>query len=190
MPTDRANFSDHAGLAVAGDVSDFGHWHCQWTVRKYDPKYDLWVVKAGLVEPYETIEREGNLLVDKGVLNIWTALTGGAITTYAAANAHIGVGDSNTAASNAQVNLQAATNKFRQPMDSPWPKVGAAGGAANDRTVEFKATFATADANFAWAEWGIFNHVSAATTAMLQRKVESLGTKVSGAWSLTVALSL
>jgi hypothetical protein len=100
---------------------------------------------------------------------------------YDASNAHLGVGDSNTAFNASQTNLQAVTNKHREPVD------GAPGVSTN--VITLVATFESADANFAWEEWGVFNHVSAGT--MLTRKVESLGTKTSAAeWELTVALTV
>jgi hypothetical protein len=55
-------------------------------------------------------------------------------------------------------------------------------------TVSFKSSFATGEANFAWNEWGIFNSASGAT--MLNRKVESLGTKTSGVWTLQADVTI
>ncbi len=100
---------------------------------------------------------------------------------FDATYAHIGVGDSTTAFAASQTNLQAVTNKFRRPMDSTFPTL-----AAN--AINFKSTFGTGEANFAWAEWGVFNHLSAGT--MLNRKVEALGTKMGGTWVLTVTLTV
>ena len=54
---------------------------------------------------------------------------------------------------------------------------------------QWKAQWGTADGNFAWEEWGLFN--ASTGGRMLNRKVESLGTKASGSvWTLTVTLSL
>lgn len=105
-------------------------------------------------------------------------LIGEVTTDFNNANAHIGVGDSTTAFAVAQTDLQAATNKLRKAMDATYPT-----RAANVLT--FRSTFGTTEANFAWAEWGVFNAASAG--AMLNRKVESLGTKASTqSWQLTV----
>lgn len=92
-------------------------------------------------------------------------------------NAYLGVGDSNTAFSIAQTDLQAATNKVR--------KVATVTRASGVLT--FVATYSTSDANFEWVETGIFNASSGGT--MLSRKVESptLGTKVNTqTWVLTI----
>ena len=102
-------------------------------------------------------------------------------TFYNATNARLGVGDSATAYAAAQVDLQAASNKFRKLV------TGAPGRAANVLT--FVATFATGEANFAWNEIGVFNTATAAQ-GMLCRVVQSLGTKASGDWTLTHTVSI
>jgi len=106
----------------------------------------------------------------------------GSLTAFSAANARIGVGDSSTAYAATQTDLQAATNKLRKAMDATFPTV-----ATNVLT--FRATFGTAEANFAWQEWGVFNAAAAGT--MLCRKVESLGTKTSAqSWQITLTITL
>ena len=110
------------------------------------------------------------------------AAVGTAYTAFNNANAYIGVGDSTTAFAAAQTDLQAATNKLRVAMDATYPQQ-----ATNVLT--FRSTFSTAQANYAWQEWGVFNASSAGT--MFNRKVESLGTKTSAqSWQITVTLTL
>ena len=110
------------------------------------------------------------------------ALVGEAFTAFNNANARIGVGDSSTAFAAGQTDLQAPANKLRKAMDATYPQ-----RATNVLT--FRATFGTAEANFAWNEWGVFN--AAAAGQMLNRKVEALGTKTSAqTWQLTVDLTL
>lgn len=112
---------------------------------------------------------------------IASAVIGAAYTAFNNANAYLGVGDSTTAFAQSQTDLQAATNKLRKAMDATYPQQ-----ATN--VVTLKSTFGTSDANFAWQEWASFNGSSGGT--MLQRKVESLGTKTSAAsWALTVTLT-
>lgn len=112
------------------------------------------------------------------------ALTLATGTFFNNANSSIGVGDSTTAFAATQTDLQAATNKLRKAMDATYPQV-----AANVLT--FRSTFATSDANFAWQEWAVFNTTSASGGTMLNRKVESLGTKTSAqSWQLTVTITL
>lgn len=105
-------------------------------------------------------------------------IIGESTTDFTNANATIGVGDSTTAFAVTQTDLQAATNKLRKAMDATYPT-----RATNVLT--FRSTFTTAEANFAWQEWAVFNAASAGT--MLNRKVESLGTKASTqSWQITV----
>lgn len=110
------------------------------------------------------------------------ALLGEAVTAFNAANAYLGVGDSATAFAATQTDLQASTNKLRKAMESAYPsRVGNA--------LTFRALFGTSVGNFAWNEWGVFNGAAAGT--MLNRKVESLGTKTSAqSWQFTVTLTV
>jgi hypothetical protein len=98
-----------------------------------------------------------------------------------ASNAYLSVGDSNTAFSAAQTDLQAASNKLRKGMEPTYPTRS---GAA----CTFRALYGTSEANYAWQEWGTFNASTSGT--MWQRKVESLGTKTNTqSWQLTVTLT-
>lgn len=121
-------------------------------------------------------------ITDAGRNHLVQAGIGAAVTAFNNANSHIGVGDSATAFAAGQTDLVAVTNKFRKAMDATYPS-----GAAN--VITFRSTFATGDANFAWNEWGVFNAAAAGT--MLNRKVESLGTKTSSqTWQFTVTLTV
>jgi hypothetical protein len=121
-------------------------------------------------------------LTNTGRDHLAAASIGEAVTPFNNANAYIGVGDSSTAFNAGQTDLQAATNKLRKAMDATYPS-----RAGN--VLSFRSTFGTSDANFAWNEWGVFNAGSGGT--MMNRKVESLGTKTSAqSWQITVQLTL
>jgi len=112
------------------------------------------------------------------------AIVGIAITEFDNANGHLGVGDSAAAFAKGQTDLQAGANKFRRPMQATFPDVPSA-----TNILRFRSLFGTSEANFAWAEWGIFNAVAAG--AMLSRKVEALGTKTSAqSFQLTVTITV
>lgn len=99
-------------------------------------------------------------------------------TLFSAANCYLGVGDSSTAFSTSQTDLQASTNKGRVLCTSI---------AESSGVLTIVGTWGTSVGNFEWAEWGVFNASSGGT--MLGRKVESptLGTKTSSqVWTLTV----
>ena len=113
---------------------------------------------------------------------IATDIIGETVTEFSNANAHLGVGDSATAFAATQTDLQAATNKLRKAMEATYPQRTA-------NVLTFRSLFGTGDANFAWAEWGVFNAASAGT--MLSRKVEALGTKTSAqSWQLTATVTI
>jgi hypothetical protein len=121
-------------------------------------------------------------LTTAGRNHIAQALIGEAVTAFSNANAHIGAGDSTTAFNAAQTDLVAATNKTRKAMDATYP-------TRSTNVLTFRSTFGTSDANYAWEEWAVFNGSSAGT--MLNRKVESLGTKTSAqSWQITAALTV
>lgn len=99
------------------------------------------------------------------------------VTLFNNANGRLGVGDSTTAFAASQTDLQAATNKLRKGMDATYPQ-------RTGNVVTARATFGTAEANFAWEELAWFNAGSGGT--MMARKVENKGTKTSAeSWELT-----
>lgn len=194
MNTEHIKLSEAAKIGVDALPHDVIIWKCHTKVEKYDPALTDEQVASGLFAPIEIVEIEGNLAMYGGVSCLWQCLigngtgTGGqSLTFFNNGNAYIGVGDSSTAAAATQTDLQASTNKTRQAMDATYPSHtdGTTSGAAS---IVFKATFGSGSANYAWAEWGIFNASSGGR--MLNRKVESLGTKTTGSWALTITLSL
>lgn len=121
-------------------------------------------------------------LTDAGALVIAKLLMGDTQTLFNNANARVGVGDSTTAFNKTQTDLVASTNKLRKAMDTSYP-------TRTNATLTFRSTFGTSEANFAWQEWGVFNAGSAGD--MLNRKVESLGTKTNAqSWQFTVDLAV
>jgi hypothetical protein len=121
-------------------------------------------------------------LTNVGAIEIAKASINDAPTLLTNANAHLAVGDSSTAFSAAQTDLQASTNKQRKPMEASYPN-------RTSNVLTFRSLFGTSDANFAWAEHGIFSALSAGN--MWSRKVESLGTKTgTQSWLLTVTVTV
>lgn len=121
-------------------------------------------------------------LTNVGAIEAAKALMDDTRTVYDNANAYIGVGDSATAFAKTQTDLQASTNKLRKAQEATYPQ-------RSSGALTFRSLYGTADANFAWNEWAVFNASSAGQ--MLSRKVESLGTKSSGSsWQFTVTLTL
>lgn len=169
---------------------------CRATLEKRTEDYDVWMaelMERGLsvaeaaakakrdVRPYEIVEGDYNAMVDIGIGYALDCLKGGATAHYDNTNARLGVGDSATAWGTTQTDLQAATNKLRKGMNATYPTTGT-------KKLTFQSDFTTGEANWVWNEWGIFNAASGATS-MLSRKVENLGTKASGTWTLSADFS-
>lgn len=154
------------------------------------------LLRGEVPEPYEIVESL-NLLAYGGASNLWECLIGNgtgtagqALTYFNNGNAAIGVGDSSTAAAATQTDLQAATNKLRKGMVATYPQHtdGVVSGAAS---IVFQSLFGSAEANFAWNEWSLFNSATAATGRMLNRVATGNGTKGAGStWTATATLSL
>jgi hypothetical protein len=138
--------------------------------------------RALLIKPEIEEEIPGNLLLNEGIAEIWDlVIAAGGTTAYNNANAQIGVGDSAAAEAAAQVDLQAATNKLYKAMNATYP-------IRTTQTVAWQSDFLTGEANWVWNEWSIRNGVT--RDRNLNRKVQSLGTKASGTWTLTGQITL
>ena len=160
------------------------NWLCRFKLSKYRENVEAYRDREDefyrKFEPYEVIEREGNLLLNSGIDEIWDLVTGASSDYFNNTNAQIGVGDSSTAASASQTDLQAATNKTYKGMETSYP-------TSTTQKITFKSSFGSSEANYAWNEWVVKQSSSA---VCLNRKVESLGTKSAGTWTLEVDITL
>lgn len=159
------------------DVRESGQWKCRVLVEDFEGE---WTPDA---EPIRSVEG-ANLLMHGGVSALWqclmgngTATAGQALTYFNAANAAIGAGNGTTAAAATQTNLQGAS-KLRKGMDSTYPQ-HTDGTTVAAKTITFRSTFGTGEANFDWQEVAIFNSATDATGRMLNRLVQAIGTKTS-----------
>ncbi len=159
------------------------HWtaHVRYILAKYEGEIDPDHPDPNRL--VEVIEGEGNLLLNEGIGTMWDLIIGVAgVIPYNNANSYIGVGDGTALADAAQTGLQ-GLNKFYKGMDAGYP-------SRTGNTVTWRATFGTAEANFAWNEWTIANGNSDAAMNM-NRKVEALGTKPNTqSWQFTVQVTL
>lgn len=199
--SNRDHMGASEGLATVGaSVSSLQNtgWGVRGRVEKYWAGIDE--VYSGNVEPYEVVETTGNLLLCGGGDVMWLGLTGGISassglqnTKFDNGNASIGVGNSTSAAVNTQTGLQAnSSRRYHKGMDATYPVHTTGTNSTAFKNIQFKATFSTAQANFAWQEWCIRNStLSSGAGRCLNRKVQSLGTKSSAAtWAFTVTISL
>lgn len=184
-------------------------WKPEVVIHKYEPDTVAWAQqKLGFEPKYADFERlgiraddfaysSGNNLVTVGRTRITTLITGGGGGALTSVLGFCGVGNSTTAFAAAQTNLQGQTaGAWYRGLD----------GAPNIATpgqIQCSSTFATGEANFAWEEWcwGVVasGTVTAAnaiasvgtTPTMLNRKVQTLGTKASGAaWTLLATVTI
>jgi hypothetical protein len=160
------------------------NWLCRFRLSKY--REDIGAYRGReeefhrIFRPYKIIEGEGNCLLNTGIDEMWDLITGASSNYFNNANAQIGVGDSSTAADPSQTDLQAGTNKTYKGMESGYP-------TSTSQKATFKSSFGDSDANYAWNEWVVKQTSSA---ICLNRKVESLGTKSAGTWTLEVDITL
>lgn len=178
-------------------VDKFDDDQAAWTQNKLELP---WTPKladfqnAG-VKPYDFIEDDTpNLITADGLQRLTNYLIGTAgLVGFTATTCRIGVGNSSTAATTADLDLGAAagsTNRQFYIVDSAPTRTTTT--VTND-TIQCVATFLTADANFAWNEWCI--NFGTATVAngttvdasgghcFFNHKIASLGTKASGSWA-------
>lgn len=194
---DAVQLTEAATIGASLGASDGLRLKTVWTVEKYAAGIDA--VRAGIVEPYEIVSATGNLLVNGGGDVLWAGVIGNVVTTtgvgytrFSNGEASIGVGKSTTAAAVTQTDLQAtSTGKFRKGMEATFPTHTTGTASTSAKNIAFKAIMSTAQANFAWQEFGVFNTTAQTGGRMLNRKVQNLGTKSTAAtWAITATLSL
>jgi hypothetical protein len=158
-----------SALAAAGDK---GRMKAHWRIEKYlgDFKQASEIPKG--LKPFEVKEFEYNLLLNEGINELWTLVCGTGATKFDNTNAYIGVGDSATAAVATDPDLNGSNKKYNA-MDTSYPTYG------SSQKATWKATFASADANFAWNEITVANG-SSGSAKNLNHKIQAMGTKASG----------
>lgn len=146
-------------------------------------------------DPDSVEEIAGNLLLQEGITLITNLLIGGVATAWDNANSFLGVGDTATAEAATQTELlatQNAANRFYKGMVATYPQ--RSGGFS--QTIDFRSDFTTTEANFVWNEWTAARGATTASgsgflvgTTNMNRKVQSLGTKATGTWTLTGSIT-
>lgn len=178
-----------------------------WLAQKLEMPTAVIEAKGGdflrhhLGGPEEVTEKDGNLLTYTGLAYILCTLTGVTTTTTAGqlGNGYlpVAVGDSTTAATTTDFDLNAATNKWYNPVDPSYPTVGT---ATSSGVMTVQSTFTTAVGNFAWNEWALFGcstlfsvgqSTVPGTAQMLNHKAPAaLGTKTSSnTWVLVATVT-
>lgn len=196
--SDVSTGHDVGAVGVQLPTIELVSWRFSWLCEKWSEEAVAHVRKRLGLADYASVSSEllrkvlgraeveeeipGNLLLNEGISEMLDLMAGeGSPTAFNTANARVGVGDSATGAAATQTDLQAATNKTYKAMNGTYP-------TRTGQTMDWQADFTSGEANYAWNEWVIDNGATAAKT--LNRKVESLGTKSTGTWTLTGSVTI
>ena len=187
-------------------VSEGVGWKAHAHVDKFDPDQTRWVrARSGLhapqhrdftalrVAPSDAADWAGNLLVTAGLTRLVSLLLGAGGQAATNTSARLGAGNGAGTAVVGDTDLGAAAgaaNRWFQIMDATFPSAAAA-------VATFKATFASADGNFAWNEWGIdigtptvASSAVVSATLLNHKTSAALGTKSSGStWAFTATIT-
>lgn len=162
------------------------NWHVAWICEKWHKSEDH---EKGL-RPDETVVVQENLLVTGGIHIMLLRLIGDTnLTAFGSGTARIKVGNGTAAAASGDTDL-AGGSTAEAAMDSGYPINPI---PSPHTTVTWRATFGSSEANFAWEEVAVKNNSGAVSGSVriLNRKVQSFGTKVSGAtWTMTLQITI
>lgn len=190
---------------------DWWKWWPRAHVDKFDADQAAWTRnKLGLhvreplqlrhfqdanVRPYAVAESEGNRLTTAGLTRLMSLLVGtGGVQAMTNTATRLGVGNGGGTDAVGDTDLGAAAgagNRWFQVMDATYPSVAAG-------VLTAKATWASADGNFAWNEWGldigtptVSSGATVNATFFNHKTSAALGTKASGqTWALTVTVTI
>lgn len=145
------------------------------------------------VKPYAEAFSAGNLLTTAGLARLMSLLTAGGGQALVNTSTRLGVGNGAGTAAIGDTDLSAsagAANRQFYVMDATFPSFASG-------VLTAKSTFASADANFAWNEWGldvgaptVANGTTVAALLFNHKTSAALGTKTTGSWALTVTVTI
>jgi hypothetical protein len=187
-------------------AADTVKWQASLRIDRYTAEQTTQVrEQTGVVAPIaedfaffgikpETTVVGSNLLTTAGLTRLTSLLTGGGGQALTNTACRLGLGNGAGSAVVGDTDLGAtagSTNRWFQIMDATYPTVAAG-------VITFRATFGTADGNFAWNEWGIDVGAPTVTSgntvaALLFNHKTSIaqGTKASGqTWVATATITI
>ena len=199
---DYAHGRDLLGVSAQVPIADSCRAHTVWKVERwgeydtqfltrelgYEPKADDF--RSAGIEPYLVTGVVGNLITNAGWTRLMNLLTNQSATqALDATHARIGVGNSNTAEAYTDTDLGASAGSTNR-----WFQLVTGAGTLGTRTLAFAASFASADGNFAWNEFGLdFGTASsnAVTAPLFNHKAGiAQGTKALGqVWAATATIT-
>jgi hypothetical protein len=132
---------------------------------------------------------DGNILTNAGIQRMLDNLISVPASTAVLDNTHsrIGVSDTTGTVAASDTALFGGTNRQWKVMNATFP-------SRSSQTVTWQADFASGEANWHWQDWAIDNGTASgtggATAPMLNHKAEDLGTKATGTWTLSGAVTI
>jgi hypothetical protein len=189
------------------ELQDHATWKAHALVEKWDIDKTLWVCRrtnllkpqaahfeALRVRPDDAVEWAGNLLTTAGLTRLMTLLNGagGQAMTNTATRLVTGNGVGTAAVGDTDVSAAAGSaNRWFQIMDATFP-------SAATNVLTLKSTFASADGNYTWNEWGsdigtptVSSSAVVGATLVNHKTSAALGTKASGSsWALTATITI
>lgn len=201
---ETAQVSDRIRVSATVPLDEQIRGTTHWRIDRFDEDQTRWVKgRSGLVAPtmddfmrlgvtpYETSEVAGNLVTTAGWTRLFNLGTNQSATqALDATHTRIGAGDGAGTAAAGDTDLSASAGSTHR-----WFQVVSGAGTVSTNTLAFSATFASADGNFAWNEFGIDvgNTTSTnAVAALLFNHKTSIaqGTKASGqTWNVTATFT-
>lgn len=128
----------------------------------------------------------GNLLTTAGLQRLEDLLIGAGGQAYDNTHSRIGVSDTTGSPAITDTELFGSSNRRWNTMNATYP-------SRATTTVTWQADFTSGQANWHWQDWGIDNGTAGGTSAtspMLNHKAEDLGTKTTGTWTLSGAVTI
>ena len=154
-------------------MKDSLRWYAHWRIERF---------YVGSNIPYNVSEFEYNCALHVGINLLFSILVGDDSNYYDNANAEIGIGDDNTAATATQTGLQAAVNTDYKGMMTGYPVAGEL------QRIDFRSTFEDGEAEFDWNEFIVRNKTGG---TCLNRKVSAQGEKRAGqVWIIRLRITL
>ena len=185
--------------------TDSINWHPSVRVAKYNPETVADITRTlghhptiddlASITPDDIVVVDGNGLVNAGLQRLTDLIVGTASTpAFTNTKGLIGVGNGTTTFAPTHTDLQGASKLFVPVTAQP---------TATGGQIQASSLFDTGDANFAWEEWcfaigsgttvknAVLATAGGGSAVMLNRKVQTLGTKASGAqWTLQATVTL
>lgn len=185
MTMQQEHAQEALGVQAGGDVSMefFKKTHNRWIIKWQLKKWRDSNRKQFGYDPDEIIDFDQNMILIGGVEEMLKLISGNGGVPYNHENTRIFIGSDSTVEAFSQTGiLSTGEKKFCKKLDEGYPFV-------YKNVLYYQASFENDEANFLWNEISITNGDGEKSIA-LNRKVESLGAKTHGTWTVLIRISI